>query len=261
MTRKAIPIFAIVTVIVFLCIGLFIFRNNDTATIDSNTDTSIKLAITDNLVLENSTNINPGDGSNSTKSTSTENNEHPLTFGIVNIGQKPIKTRNIIDIKVSNSQGNFNLDPNVLHIYEKTDQGYKELGNGAPTQANRIIYTDETGTRVLRYVIDGASLNSESTKEENKDIINKLNGNTITVNKSETKANYKYYLGIDSFYNKENDESKENTINDYVGAGIDITVTIEAIPWKSQDNNLTNEDWQPALNSKITTSFNRQFEI
>lgn len=104
-----------VAAIAALCAGTFAFFSDTSDKVTTATAGIVDITVDQDLALSNPDNINPGDNDPFNPEGHRPGTAHDLTFGIANLGNKSIMTRNIITLSVKDQANNL-LDPSVYHL-------------------------------------------------------------------------------------------------------------------------------------------------
>lgn len=231
------------------------------------------------LSLSNSTNINPGDefpdgpadpndpGKNNPYDPENpgDTTPHMLSFTVANTGTKSIRTRNIIDIMVTSPDGK-SLDPTAFALYEKDANGNNlDLSKLSDLAVNKFTFNltekdadgndvpvlDATGKNVvvLRYIIEGASLNGETGLLEDKDITQDMVDRDSVVSTDDVKSvTYDYYLGLSSV-----------ALDEYQGASVQINLEVQAMQYRNTTagdptvDDAEDGDWTTVLTDTVVS--------
>lgn len=231
--------------------GAFAFFSDSS---EQNTDATVGTVDVEggNLDLSNKGNINPGDEDPENPydpEDPKKTTPHLLSFDVSNVGTKSMVTRNIIDITVD--KDTTNLDPTAFALYEKDATGKnKDLADIEGITVQKFTY-EKDGKTVLRYIVEGASLNGEAGKLEDKDIaVSDIVRDSVKVQTGlegvtgedgvtyPTGVTYNYYLGM-----------RADTLDEYQGASVKIDLEVQAMQYRN-----TNSDaWETVLKDTIVT--------
>lgn len=225
-----------VAVLGFGAFAFFSDTMGDTAegtvgTVDVENSTKLELSGKENINPGDEDPENPYDPEDPGKTT-----PHKLSFSIANAGTKSIRTRNIIDITITSTEGT-NLDPSAFALYEKGANNVNvDLGDLTDLEVSKEIITVD-GKQVLRYIIMGASLNGEAGKLEDKDILaGDVVRPSVAVDENVTSANYAYYLGM-----------SPDALDVYQGANVKIDLTVQAMQYR----NTNNVEWENVFTDSV----------
>lgn len=221
--------------------GAFAFFSDSSEQNTEGTVGTVDVESVTNLDLSGKENINPGDEDPENPYDPEDPGKttpHKLSFSISNAGTKSIRTRNIIDITITSTEG-ANLDPSAFALYEKgADNVNVDLGDLTDLEVSKEIITVD-GKQVLRYIIMGASLNGEAGKLEDKDILaGDVVRPSVSVNESVSSVDYAYYLGM-----------SPDALDVYQGAKVKIDLTVQAMQYR----NTNNSNWADVFKDSVET--------
>lgn len=210
------------------------FTNNDTQDLTATAGT-VDVKLENGTLLTNAGNINPGDNDPATNTDKDRRpgTDHKLSFTVNNEGNKSLKTRNVLTIKMADDKSKLN--PNVFFFTKNNVElvaKYYTMEDGSDIP---VAEYDGTSTiKAVKYIVDaqvldgkGDPLSADGTRGE-AEVENAV---------QTTSANYEYTFGMSS---KATDE--------YQGQNISIKIDVQAMQYR----NTKDSDWKTLFSDGLS---------
>lgn len=232
--------------------GTFAFFSDTSEKVTTATAGLVDINVDQDLALSNPDNINPGDNDPNNPEGHRPGTSHDLTFGIANIGNKSIMTRNIITLSVKD-QGSQALDPSVYHLLANTamnDNGTVADGQDVPSiEVDEVYYAGADGVfstskpgdcQYVRYITTQVALNGADgsvQRETEEGLATGALANGATVADDGASVDYLYRLMME-----------HETMDEYELSTLTINVESQAMQYR----NTADGTWTTVFTDMLT---------